>query len=100
MKIIKVNDLVSLKRSIESGTSEQVTVVKEIIMTIRTLGDEALREYTEKFDRVHLSSFSVTEKEIEEAYAQVDERFLSIVREAAENIRSFHEKRAAFMDDD
>lgn len=93
MKIVKVNDLVSLKRSIESGTSEQVTVVKEIIAAIRTLGDEALREYTEKFDRVHLSSFSVTEKEIEEAYAQVDESFLSIVREAAENIRSFHEKQ-------
>ncbi|MEH7082762.1 histidinol dehydrogenase [Neobacillus drentensis] len=93
MKIVKVNDLVSLKRSIESGTSEQVTVVKEIIAAIRTLGDEALREYTEKFDRVHLSSFSVTEKEIEKAYAQVDESFLSIVREAAENIRSFHEKQ-------
>ena len=93
MKIVKVNDLVSLKRSIESGTSEQVTVVKEIIAAIRTRRDEALREYTEKFDRVHLSSFSVTEKEIEEAYLQVDERFLTIVREAAENIRSFHEKQ-------
>ncbi|WP_026567780.1 histidinol dehydrogenase [Bacillus sp. UNC41MFS5] len=93
MKIVKVNDLVSLKRSIESGTSEQVNVVKEIISAIRTRGDEALREYTEKFDRVHLSSFTVTEKEIEAAYEQVDERFLSIVREAAENIRSFHEKQ-------
>ncbi|MFB5194991.1 histidinol dehydrogenase [Neobacillus sp. KR4-4] len=93
MKIVKVNDLVSLKRSIESGTSEQVNVVKEIISAIRTRGDEALREYTEKFDRVRLSSFSVTEKEIEAAYTQVDERFLSIVREAAENIRSFHEKQ-------
>lgn len=93
MKIVKVNDLVSLKRSIESGTSEQVNVVKEIISAIRTRGDEALKEYTEKFDRVRLSSFSVTEKEIEAAYTQVDERFLSIVREAAENIRSFHEKQ-------
>jgi histidinol dehydrogenase len=93
MKIVKVNDLVSLKRSIESGTSEQVNVVKEIISAIRTRGDEALREYTEKFDRVRLSSFSVTEKEIEAAYEQVDERFLSIVREAAENICSFHEKQ-------
>ncbi|MCM3115259.1 histidinol dehydrogenase [Neobacillus sp. MER 74] len=93
MKIVKVNDLVSLKRSIESGTSEQVNVVKEIISAIRTRGDEALREYTEKFDRVRLTSFSVTEKEIEAAYTKVDERFLSIVREAAENIRSFHEKQ-------
>jgi histidinol dehydrogenase len=93
MKIVKVNDLVSIKRSIESGTSEQVEVVKEIIGAIRKRGDGALREYTEKFDRVHLASFSVTENEIEAAYEQVDERFISIVREAAENIRSFHEKQ-------
>ncbi|MEH7158041.1 histidinol dehydrogenase [Neobacillus drentensis] len=93
MKIVKVNDLVSIKRSIESGTSEQVKVVKEIISAIRSRGDDALREYTEKFDRVHLDSFTVSEEEIEEAYEQVDERFISIVREAAENIRSFHEKQ-------
>ncbi|MEH7305357.1 histidinol dehydrogenase [Neobacillus drentensis] len=93
MKIVRVNDLVSIKRSIESGTSEQVEVVKEIIAAIRTRGDEALREYTEKLDRVHLASFSVTEKEIEAAYKQIDERFIAIVREAADNIRSFHEKQ-------
>jgi histidinol dehydrogenase len=93
MKIVKVNDLVSIKRSIESGTSEQLEVVKKVIAEIRTRGDEALREYTAKFDRVNLASFSVTEQEIEAAYQQVDERFISIVREAAENIRSFHEKQ-------
>ncbi|MEH7075779.1 histidinol dehydrogenase [Neobacillus drentensis] len=93
MKIIKVNELVSIKRSIESGTSEQVEVVKEIISAIHSRGDEALRDYTEKFDRVHLTSFSVSEKEMEAAYEQVDERFISIVREAADNIRSFHEKQ-------
>lgn len=93
MKILKVNDLVSIKRSIESGTSEQLNVVKKVIAEIRTHGDEALREFTEKFDRVNLSSFSVTEQEIEAAYQQVDERFISIVREAAENIRTFHEKQ-------
>ncbi|MBV7505796.1 histidinol dehydrogenase [Bacillus sp. sid0103] len=93
MKIVKVNDLVSIKRSIESGTSRQVEVVKEIIAAIRTRGDEALREYTEKFDRVNLALFSVTEKEIEAAYEQIDERFIAIVREAADNIRTFHEKQ-------
>jgi histidinol dehydrogenase len=93
MKILNVNELVSIKRSIESGTSEQVAVVKNIIAAIRSRGDEALSEYTEKFDRVRLASFAVTEAEIKEAYNQVDQPFISIVREAAENIRTFHEKQ-------
>ncbi|MEH7094989.1 histidinol dehydrogenase [Neobacillus vireti] len=93
MKILKVNELVSIKRSIEAGTSEQVEIVKGIISEIRHRGEEALREFTEKFDRVHLTSFSVTESEIEAAYAEVDQEYIEIVREAAENIRSFHEKQ-------
>ncbi|WP_413307249.1 histidinol dehydrogenase [Bacillus sp. 1P10SD] len=93
MKILKVSEQISIKRSIESGTTEQLAIVKGIIQEIRTRGDKALREYTEKFDRVNLSSFSVTEGEIETAYHKVDEGFVSIVREAAENIRSFHEKQ-------
>ncbi|WHY91181.1 histidinol dehydrogenase [Neobacillus cucumis] len=93
MKIQKVDDLVSIKRSIETGTSEQLSIVKNILSDIRTRGDEALREFTEKFDRVQLASFSVTEEEIAEAYKSVDEDFVAIVREAAENIRSFHEKQ-------
>ncbi|MEC1523469.1 histidinol dehydrogenase [Neobacillus niacini] len=93
MKIVKVNDLVSIKRSIESGTTEQLEVVKNIISDIRSSGDKALRDYTEEFDRVKLNSFVVTEDEINEAYGKVDSEFISIVREAAENIRSFHEKQ-------
>jgi histidinol dehydrogenase len=93
MKIVKVNNLVSIKRSIESGTTEQLAVVKKIICDIRSDGDEALRAYTEKFDSVALDSFLVTEDEINAAYSQVDAEFISIVREAAENIRIFHEKQ-------
>jgi histidinol dehydrogenase len=93
MKIVKVNDLVSIKRSIESGTTEQLAVVKKIISDIRVDGDEALQAYTEKFDRVALESFFVTEDELNAAYSKVDSEFISIVREAAENIRSFHEKQ-------
>lgn len=93
MKILKVNELVSIKRSIEAGTSEQLAVVKGIITEIRNRGDEALKEFTEKFDRVQLPSFSVTESEIEAAYSLVDQEYIDIVREAAENIKSFHEKQ-------
>ncbi|WP_066314624.1 histidinol dehydrogenase [Bacillus sp. FJAT-29814] len=93
MKIVKVNEQISLKRSIEAGTSEQQAAVKRIISDVRERGDAALREYTEKFDRVFLADFSVDEKEITDAYEQMDEQFISIVREAAQNIRTYHEKQ-------
>lgn len=93
MKIMKVTDGISIKRTIEAGTSEQQAVVKKVISDIRSRGDETLREYTEKFDRVLLETFSVSENEINKAYGQVDPNFISIVREAAENIRSFHVKQ-------
>lgn len=93
MKILKVDSKISLKRSIETGTSEQLAVVKGIIKDVRVCGDEALRAYTEKFDRVLLDFFLVSDKEIEEAYCQVAGRFVAIVREAAENIRTYHAKQ-------
>jgi histidinol dehydrogenase len=93
MKILNVSDQRSIKRSVESGTSEQTSTVKAIIADLRSRGDVALREYTEKFDRVSLKSFEVTEAEINRAYEQMDAEFIEIVREAAENIRSFHEKQ-------
>jgi len=93
MRILKVNGLVSIKRSIEAGTSEQQAVVKKIIKEIRYRGDEALREFTKKFDRVNLPSFSVSEKEIEDAYGEVEEQLITIICEAADNIRTFHEKQ-------
>jgi histidinol dehydrogenase len=93
MKILQVNELVSIKRSIEAGTAQQLEVVQKIIADIRANGDAALREYTLKFDRVNLESFAVPEAEIEEAYGLVDSGFVEIVREAASNIRVFHEKQ-------
>lgn len=93
MKILQVNEQVSIKRSIESGTAEQLEVVQKILADIRANGDKALKEYTAKFDRVSLESFRVAPAELEEAYGLVNPGFVEIVREAAENIRLFHEKQ-------
>jgi histidinol dehydrogenase len=93
MKIIQVNEDISIKRSVDSGTEEQRAIVKEIIATVKEGGDQALKAYTEKFDSVQLSSFVVTEAEIEEAYNEVSEEMVAIIKEAAENIRFFHEKQ-------
>ena len=68
-------------------------IVAEIIENVRANGDKALLEYTEKFDKAKLTSLLVSEEEIEEAFAAVEPRFIEILREAAENIRAFHEKQ-------
>jgi len=68
-------------------------IVSDIIANVRTRGDAALYEYTEKFDRVTLSSLAVTREEIDEAVAAVEPEFLEILKKAAKNIRAFHEKQ-------
>ncbi len=67
--------------------------VAEIIDTVRKNGDSAVLDYTKRFDKVSLESLEVTEEEIEEAFATVDPEFLEILREAADNIRAFHQKQ-------
>ena len=68
-------------------------IVADIIANVRENGDKALYEYCEKFDKVKLDSIAVSAEEIEEAFTQVPEDFLRILRVAAENIRRFHEKQ-------
>jgi histidinol dehydrogenase len=93
VKIERVTKHLSLRRTIESGTEEQRRAVLEIIADVRTRGDEALKEYTEKFDQVRLASLRITEKEMEQAYQQVSAEMLAIIREAAANIRDYHERQ-------
>ncbi|MBY0123854.1 histidinol dehydrogenase [Bacillus sp. S/N-304-OC-R1] len=93
MRILKIEDGVSIKRSVDSGTEEQRSIVRGIIEQVRADGDAALKAFTEKFDGISLTELTVTEEEKREAYEQIDDEVLSIIREAAENIRSFHEKQ-------
>ena len=74
-------------------------VVSEIILNVIKNGDRALLEYSEKFDKARLESLEVTQLEIDEAFSLVSEEFISVLREAAENIRAFHRKqvRESFM---
>lgn len=93
MKIERVQGTVSLRRTIESGTEEQRQAVKRIIDDVRNNGDGALKKYTEMFDGISLDTFAVTQEEIEKAYWLVDENMVHIIREAAQNIREYHERQ-------
>ena len=68
-------------------------IVTDIIADVRKNGDAALLAYAKKFDKAELTSLEVTDAEIEEAFASVEPEFVEILKEAAVNIRAFHEKQ-------
>lgn len=103
IKILKYGEVA--KENIFARCEEAANVsdtVAQIIANVRKNGDRALFEYCEKFDKARLSSLAVTEEEIDEAFASVDEKFIDILRRAAKNIRKFHEKqvRTSFIIND
>ena len=86
-----------LKRSPNSyGKYEES--VREILDAVRERRDEALFEYTKRFDGadINASNILVTEGEIEEAYGTVDQNLLEVILKALVNIRSYHEKQMQY----
>ena len=71
-------------------TASVTDIVADIIATVRGRGDAALREYTERFDKVVLDDLRVSEDEIAATLATVEPAFLEVLHEAADNIRTFH----------
>ena len=84
------NEEIFARENIASNVEPAVTA---IIADVRARGDEALFEYTARFDKAQLTSLEVSAEEINEAFEAVDPEFLDILREAAANIRLFHEKQ-------
>lgn len=82
--------------------AEQQAKVDAIVSDVRKRGDEALFEYTEKFDGVKLTpdNIWVTGEEIDAAYAEIDPELLAVIRESAANIRDFHmrQRRNSWFD--
>ena len=86
-----------LKRSPNNyGQYEQG--VQEILAHVKAEKDQAVFEYTEKFDHAKISAdnIKVTEEEIEEAYKAVDPKLVEIIRKALGNIRTYHEKQRQY----
>lgn len=67
--------------------------VDEIIREVRARGDEALRDYTRRFDGAEIQDLWVSAEEFNAARRAVDPYFLETLKEAAENIRRFHERQ-------
>ena len=83
-----------LKRS-PNNYGQYEASVKEILDKVKEEKDAAVFAYTAKFDGAELTAdtIEVTEAEIEEAYAQVDDTLLTVIRKAKDNIESYHAKQ-------
>lgn len=83
-----------LKRS-PNNYGQYEASVKEILDKVKEEKDAADFAYTAKFDGAELTAdtIEVTDAEIEEAYAQVDDTLLTVIRKAKDNIESYHAKQ-------
>lgn len=85
-----------LKKLDERGNSDNskfLEIVKDIIKNIRLRGDEALIEYTNKFDcpLINKTNIKVTEEEILEGYNNLSDDLKETYKIAKERITRFHE---------
>lgn len=83
-----------MKRA-ELDITEQMKIAKEVSDDIKARGDEAVLEYTAKFDKVELTAdtMRVTDEEIEVGYKRVDSKTREAIEYAYKNIYDFHEKQ-------
>ena len=74
-------------------TANVTEAVSAIIADVRSRKDEALFDYTKRFDGAELNALEVAQEELDAAFKEVEPRFLEILRNAAANIRQFHQNQ-------
>ena len=104
MRILKLtketqnNILENLLKRSPNSYGEFESRVNDIIQNVREKRDEAIFEYTLKFDGAPIDqdNICVTEEEIKEAYEQVAPKLLDVIRKALVNIRDYHAKQKQY----
>ena len=95
IKIIDIDnasesDILTRDIKLESGVENTVA---EIIENVKTNGDSALLDYSEKFDGARPDSLVVSEDEIAEAIRNVNPALLEVISSAKLNIENYHKKQ-------
>ncbi len=87
-----------LKRSPNNYTEYENTVA-DILSNVKKNGNQAIFEYTKKFDKadINAENIRVTENEIKEAYELIeDKELIGVIKRSKENIRAYHEKQKQY----
>ncbi|MEG1393061.1 MAG: histidinol dehydrogenase [Christensenellaceae bacterium] len=99
LPIIKSDDTEAIDKRLlnraQTDYAQQQKTVDEILYNIKTNGDKALFDYIQKFDGFAVTSQNllVSKQEIQEAFLEVDKALIEIMKEAAQNIKEFHDRQ-------
>ncbi|MFP4132587.1 MAG: histidinol dehydrogenase [Halothece sp.] len=83
------------RRTHDQQVVGQEEAVREILSTVKTKGDQALLDYTEKFDKLTLTvdKLRVNGSELDAAYQQVSKELIDAIALASGQIETFHQQR-------
>jgi len=92
---LNTTQLSRLLRRAEVAIDELIEYVRPIVRAVRDRGDEALIEFMERFDHVHLTPdrLRVSQEEIDQAHDLLDKDVCAAVEHAVSNVRTFHERQ-------
>lgn len=93
MKIQRVDQSTTFKRTVEVGREKEQKIVDSIIKEVRDNGDDALFRYTRELDGAELTQLKVEPTELEEAYQHIEPNVIEAIREAIHRIRDFHQRQ-------
>jgi histidinol dehydrogenase len=65
------------------------TVVKDVIDSVRTQGDAAVRTYSERFDKWTPPSFKLSQTEIDAAMNAISSQTVEDIKQVQHNVRTF-----------
>lgn len=96
MNIIKYptqKDYPSICERPHLNVRELNTIVTGVLDDIKKRGDRAIFDYEERFDHVRLSTLTISDDEINEAWENIDRSLRDAILLAHDNIRIFHESQ-------
>jgi len=99
---LKGSSIAQIKAILQERSQKDLTKYKDtarqIIEEVKKKGDQALLEYTSRYDKVELNQdqIEVEKREINQALDRVDRAFLKSLKKAAENIKKFHQKQKEY----
>lgn len=82
-----------LLRRAEDDLGPFIEKVAPLIEAVKTEGDAALVRFAKQFDGAEIDHIQATDQEFEQAYAELADELIDVLRYAADNIRRFHERQ-------